>query len=194
LKKIILASGSPRRKLLLQQIGLDFTTWPANIEENLSTIASPSELAQNIACYKAQEVSRQLDGGIVIAADTIVVWKGMIMGKPENRDEAYMMLSRLSGQRHQVITGICVIDVQDKVTDLDVEITDVFFGHLSPEGINCYLDSGEWVDKAGAYAIQGQGALLVTRIEGCYFNVVGLPLNRLNLMLRKHGVDLLGVN
>jgi septum formation protein len=178
----------------LQQIGLDFTTWPADIEENISAIASPSDLAQNIACYKAQEVSRQLEAGIVIAADTIVVWKGMIMGKPENRDEAYMMLSRLSGQRHQVITGICVIDVQDKVTDLDVEITDVSFGHLSPEGINCYLDSGEWVDKAGAYAIQGRGALLVTRIEGCYYNVVGLPLNRLSLMLRKHGVDLLGVN
>ncbi len=193
MKKIILASGSPRRQLLLQQIGLDFTTWPANIEENLSAPASPLKLAQTIAFHKAQEVSRQLEGGIVIAADTIVVWKGMIMGKPENRDEAFMMLSRLSGQRHQVITGICVIDVENKVNDLDGEITDVVFSNLSSEEINCYLDGGEWVDKAGAYAIQGRGALLVARIEGCYFNVVGLPLNRLKLMLAKKGINLLGV-
>jgi septum formation protein len=194
LKKIILASGSPRRKLLLEQIGLEFSTWPANIDEDLSTPVPPQELVQVIAYHKAQEVSRQLDGGIVVAADTIVVWQGTIMGKPDNRDEAFMMLSRLSGQSHQVITGICVINVQDNVSDLDVEITDVFFAHLSSEEINCYLECGEWVDKAGAYAIQGLGALLVTRIEGCYFNVVGLPLNRLKLMLRKHGVDLLGVN
>ncbi|MDD3363698.1 MAG: Maf family protein [Syntrophomonas sp.] len=194
MKKIILASGSPRRQLLLQQIGLDFTTWPANIEENLSAPVSPLELAQTIAFHKAQEVSGQLEGGIVIAADTIVVWKGMIMGKPKNRDEAFIMLSRLSGQRHQVITGICVIDVEDKVNDMDGEITDVVFSSLSPEEINCYLDSGEWVDKAGAYAIQGRGALLVARIEGCYFNVVGLPLNRLKLMLAKKSINLLGVN
>ncbi|PKM77430.1 MAG: septum formation inhibitor Maf [Firmicutes bacterium HGW-Firmicutes-15] len=194
MKKIILASSSPRRQLLLQQIGLDFTVCPANIEENLSAPALPMELAQAIAFQKAQEVSRQLDGGIVIAADTIVVWKGMIMGKPENRDEAFMMLSRLSGQRHQVITGICIIDVENEVNDIDGEITDVVFSSLSSDEINCYLDSGEWVDKAGAYAIQGQGALLVDRIEGCYFNVVGLPLNRLKLMLAKKGINLLGVN
>jgi septum formation protein len=179
---------------LLQQIGLDFTTWPANIEENLSPPASPLELARAIALHKAQEVSRQLEGGIVIAADTIVVWNGIIMGKPKNRDEAFLMLSRLSGQRHQVITGICVIDIEEKVNDIQGESTDVVFNSLSPEEINFYLDGGEWVDKAGAYGIQGQGALLVARIEGCYFNVVGLPLNRLKIMFAKKGINLLGVN
>lgn len=194
MRNIILASASPRRKLLLQQIGLDFISWPANIDENLSTLTSPPELVQAIAYQKAQEVSRQLDAGIVIAADTIVVWEGRIMGKPESRDEAFMMLSNLSGQRHQVITGLCVMDVQDKAPDNAVEITEVFFRNLSPEEINSYLDSGEWTDKAGAYGIQGLGSLLVARIEGCYFNVVGLPLNRLYMMLREQGVDLLGVN
>ncbi|MCX5780882.1 MAG: Maf family protein, partial [Firmicutes bacterium] len=100
----------------------------------------------------------------------------------------------LSGQRHQVITGLCVLDVEKNIPEVAAEITAVFFRSLSPQEINSYLDYGEWEDKAGSYAIQGRGALLVDHIEGCYYNVVGLPLNRLHLMLRKHGVDLLGVN
>lgn len=192
MKEIFLASGSPRRQCLLQQIGLKFTTWPADIEEDLSAPVSPLEVAQSIAFDKAQAVSRQLGRGIIIAADTIVVGQGVIMGKPRNREEAFDMISRLSGQCHQVITGLCVADVQDNVSDVDAEITEVFFAALSPEEINCYLDSGEWMDKAGGYAIQGRGALLITRIEGCYFNVVGLPLHRLKLMLAKRGINLLG--
>jgi septum formation protein len=194
LKKIILASGSPRRKLLLQQIGIDFVSLPANIEEDLSLVASPSELAQTIAFRKAQEVARRLDQGIVIAADTLVVWEGIIMGKTTDREEAYWRLGCLSGHRHQVITGLCVMDVEKDILEVAAEITDVFFRSLSPQEINSYLDYGEWGDKAGSYAIQGRGALLVDHLEGCYFNVVGLPLNRLHLMLRKQGVDLLGVN
>jgi len=194
LKSIILASASPRRKLLLQQIGLDFISSPSNIEEDLSFSASPSELAQTIASHKAQDVARRLDRGIVIGADTLVVWEGMIMGKPTDRAEAGRMLGCLSGQRHQVITGLCVLDVEKNIPEVAAEITAVFFRSLSPQEINSYLDCGEWEDKAGSYAIQGRGALLVDHIEGCYYNVVGLPLNRLHLMLRKHGVDLLGVN
>ncbi len=193
MREIILASGSPRRQLLLQQIGLKFTTRPADIEENLSDLASPLELAQSIAFDKAREVSRQLARGIVIAADTIVVWKGMIMGKPRNRDEAFSMLLRLSGQRHQVITGLCVVDVEAEASDVEVEITEVFFASLSREEIDSYLNCEEWMDKAAGYAIQGRGALLVNRIEGCYYNVVGLPLHRLKLMLAKRGINLLGV-
>ena len=194
MKKIILGSGSPRRKQLLQQIGLDFVSLPANIQEDLSALASPQELAQAIAFQKAQDVSKSLEQGIVIAADTVVVFEGTVMGKPVNRDEAYLMLSRLNGNCHEVITGLCVLDVRDNIPDLAAELTRVFFRPLSPEEINNYLNSGEWGDKAGAYAIQGLGALLVDHIEGCYFNVVGLPLNRLNMMLRKQGVDLLGAN
>jgi septum formation protein len=194
LKKIILASGSPRRKLLLQQMGLDFISSPANISEDLSVSALPQELAQTIAFQKAQEVSRRLSEGIVIAADTVVVRKGTVMGKPASRDEAFFMLSSLSSQCHQVITGLCVMDAENSVPDLEAVCTDVFFRPISPDEINNYLDCGEWEDKAGAYAIQGKGALLVDHIEGCYFNVVGLPLNCLNLMLRKQGVDMLGVH
>ncbi|MDD4801811.1 MAG: Maf family protein [Syntrophomonas sp.] len=188
--KIILASGSPRRKLLLQQIGLRFTTMNANIEETISTSVSPSELAQYIAFSKAKAVSRRLHEGIIIAADTIVVREGIIMGKPENRGDAFMMLSRLSGQYHQVITGLCILDIEEKVIDLSCEVTSVLFRQLSAEEINSYLDCGEWLDKAGSYAIQGRGALLVERIEGCYFNVVGLPLNRLKTRLALRGINL----
>ncbi len=194
MKKIILASESPRRKLLLQQLGLEFECSPSNIIEDLSVSASPPELARNIAIAKAKQVARGLDEGIVIAADTVVTLAGKVMGKPTNREEAYFMLSCLSGQCHQVITGICLIDTVDKIPESAFEITDVFFRPLSPGEINNYLDYGEWEDKAGAYAIQGRGALLVERIAGCYYNVVGLPLHRLNLMLRSKGLDLLEVN
>jgi septum formation protein len=193
LKKIILASGSPRRELLLQQLGLKYISSPSNITEDLSFSASPSDLARNIAFQKAQQVASGLDEGIVIAADTVVTWAGNIMGKPANREEAFSMISCLSGQRHQVITGICIIDVKDNIPDTAFECTDVFFRSLSSREINSYLDHGEWGDKAGAYAIQGRGALLIDHIKGCYYNVVGLPLNRLNLMLRNKGLDLLEV-
>ena len=194
MKKIILASGSPRRKLLLQQIGVDFTSSPANIEEDLPFSTTPAEWVQTIAVRKAREVARHLDQGVIIAADTMVVWEGTIMGKPAGREEANWMLGCLSGQRHQVITGLCVMDVEKNLPEVAAEHTAVFFRSLSAQEINGYLDYNEWGDKAGSYAIQGRGALLVDRIEGCYFNVVGLPLNRLHLMLRKQGVDLLGVN
>lgn len=194
LKKIILASGSPRRKQLLQQMGLDFVCSPANITEDLSFSASPQELTRTIALQKAQQVANGLKEGIVIAADTVVTWAGNVMGKPTNKEEAYSMISCLSGQCHQVITGVCVIDVLDNNPEVAAECTDVFFRSLSSREINNYLEYGEWVDKAGAYAIQGRGALLVDHMIGCYYNVVGLPLNRLNLMLRRKGLDLLEVH
>lgn len=178
---------------MLQQMGLDFVNSPANIAEDLSVSASPQELAQAIALQKAQQVARGLNEGLVIAADTVVAYAGKVMGKPANREEAYSMLAYLSGQCHQVITGLCVLDVMDNIPDTAVECTDVFFRSISSVEINNYLDHGEWWDKAGSYGIQGRGALLVDHIEGCFYNVVGLPLNRLNLMLRKKGLDLLEV-
>jgi septum formation protein len=193
LKKIILASGSPRRKLLLQQLGLEFISSPSNITEDLSYLVSPQELVRTIALQKARQVASGLNEGIVIAADTVVTWAGNVMGKPNSREDAYHMISCLSGQCHQVITGICVIDVADNIPETAAESTDVYFRLLSPGEINNYLDHGEWGDKAGGYAIQGRGALLIDHIKGCYYNVVGLPLNRLNLMLRRKGLDLLEV-
>lgn len=176
----------------MHQIGLDFTSQPAEIQEDLSFSAFPLDLVQNIALEKAQHVAHSLDEGLVIAADTVVVLAGQVMGKPRDREEARAMLASLSDQRHQVITGLCIIDVDSGRWETGAETTWVCFRSLYPTEIEAYLDYAEWEDKAGAYAIQGRGALLVDSIDGCYFNVVGLPLNRLHLMLRKYGVDLLG--
>ncbi|MEQ8235344.1 MAG: Maf family protein [Syntrophomonadaceae bacterium] len=192
MKRIILASESPRRQQLLQQIGLEFICSPAYIEEDLSFSAFPHELVQTIASRKATETAQSWDNGIIIAADTVVASESCIMGKPGDRGEAAHMLSGLSNRCHQVITGICIMDAKSGRTETAAESTAVFFRELSPGEIESYLDCGEWRDKAGAYAIQGRGALLIERIDGCYFNVVGLPLNRLHLMLREYGVDLLG--
>ncbi|NMC26517.1 MAG: septum formation protein Maf [Syntrophomonadaceae bacterium] len=192
MKRIILASESPRRQHLLQQIGLEFICSPAYIEEDLSFSAFPHELVQTIASRKAKEAAHCWDQGIIIAADTVVASDGCIMGKPRDRGEAANMLICLSNRCHQVITGICIMDARSGRVETASESTAVFFRELSPGEINSYLDCGEWQDKAGAYAIQGRGALLIERIEGCYFNVVGLPLNRLHLMLREFGVDLWG--
>jgi len=176
----------------LQQIGLEFICSPAYIEEDLSISAFPHELVQTIASRKALEAARCWDQGIIVAADTVVTSEGCIMGKPRDRGEAAHMLSGLSNRCHQVITGICIMDAQSGRMDTAAESTTVCFRELSPREIQSYLDWGEWRDKAGAYAIQGRGALLIERIEGCYFNVVGLPLNRFHLMLREYGVDLWG--
>ena len=190
--EIILASASPRRKQLLEQIGLKFRCIPAGIDEECLESLSPPAMVSKLACNKAQVVAQQLKQGIVIAADTVVVLDDFIMGKPVNREDAEQKLSLLSARAHQVMTGLCIFNCKDQSHLSEVEITKVFFRSLSHREINAYLDSAEWVDKAGGYGIQGLGALLIEKIEGCYFNVVGLPLNRLNQMLGKQGVYLLG--
>lgn len=177
----------------MHQMGIDFTISPANITEDLSISAPPQQLVCSIALQKARYVLSGLEEGIVIAADTVVCWDGRVMGKPVDRDDAYAMLSQLSGHTHQVVTGLCVAE-NGSEPDLDVESTNVFFRPLTDDDMHNYLNHGEWLDKAGGYAIQGRGALLIERIEGCYYNVVGLPLNRLNMMLRRKGLDLLEVH
>lgn len=189
---IILASASPRRKQLLEQIGLKFRCLPAEVDEKAIPGQLPEELVSELASKKAQAVAHYYQKGIVIAADTIVVADDIIMGKPIDREDAGQKLTMLSGREHQVMTGLCVINCENGSCAAEVEVTSVFFRSLSQTEINAYLHSKEWEDKAGGYGIQGLGALLVERIEGCYFNVVGLPLNRLNQMLCKQGVYLLG--
>lgn len=188
---IILASASPRRQQLMQQIGLQFTVIPAEVEE-IITGQPPLELAEKLAGKKAEWVSKRYPGAIVVAADTIVVIDNQVLGKPVDRDEARLMLQSLSGREHQVITGLAVYRADMDYRYITAETTQVIFRTLEPEDIEAYLDSGEPFDKAGAYGIQGLGALLVERIEGCYFNVVGLPLNRLGQVLRTVGVKVLG--
>ena len=192
MQEIILASSSPRRQQLLQQIGLQFITVPAEIDEGSIKYSSVPELVKQLARLKAEQVGRGKQQAIIIAADTLVVLNEFWMGKPVNRADAFNKLSLLSGRHHQVVTGLCVLDCARQNYETAVEVTDVFFRTLRPAEINGYLDYGEWVDKAGGYGIQGKGALLIEKIEGCYFNVVGLPLSRLYLMLGKQGVHLLG--
>lgn len=192
MKPIVLASQSPRRKEMLARLGLVFTAIPANVEERITSYQTPQTAVQEIAFQKARYVSDLLHDGLIIAADTVVVLRDTILGKPLDEQSAFEMLTRLSGQEHRVITGVCVLDVNSGEYKLEAEVTKVHFRDLTDTEIRNYIAAGESMDKAGSYAIQGFGAVLVDRIEGCYYNVVGLPLSRLYLMLRSFDVNLLG--
>ena len=188
---IILASQSPRRRQLLEQIGLDhFIVRPARGEEVMDPALSPAQLVEELSRQKAREVAGASDpGDLVIAADTVVAIDGRVLGKPHDREEACAMLSALSGREHTVYTGVTVCRDDRMLTQH--EATQVRFRPLSPREIRAYVDSGEPMDKAGAYGVQELGALLVEGIRGDYFNVVGLPLCRLGQMLSQFGVELL---
>ncbi len=192
MQDIILASASPRRQQLLEQIGLPFVAAAADVDESLIEECSAPELVKQLAWRKAEQAARVWQDAIIIGADTMVILDEHIMGKPVNREDAFDKLSLLSGRHHQVMTGLCVMNSRRGICDTEVESTDVYFRSLHSQEINAYLDWGEWTDKAGGYGIQGKGALLIEKIEGCYFNVVGLPINRLYIMLGKQGVQLLG--
>ncbi len=175
--RLILASASPRRSALLSQIGLTFEIFPSEIEEPLpNKNLSPEKVTQKLAKLKARTVAERYTEGVVIGADTLVVFKKELLGKPKNREDAKSMLSRLSGKTHRVITGVTLIDVKKKTETTWSEVTKVCFRELCADEIDNYIQSGEAEDKAGAYGIQGRGAAFVKRINGCYFNVVGLPL------------------
>ncbi len=192
--EIILASGSPRRAKLLQQMGLHFKIVKSGINEG--KLEKPwTNGVQKLAKAKALAVSGA-PGQVVLGADTIVVHQNMVFGKPKNSEEAQKILQALSGTVHEVVTGICVAKYAgngklDKIYQ-DVEVTKVYFRDLESKEIQAYIASGESQDKAGAYGIQGLGALLVDKIEGCYFNVVGLPLSRTMQLLRRCGIPILG--
>ena len=184
LPNIILASESPRRADLLKQIGLEFEVSPSEIEEPQITV-SPAIAVQELAILKARTVAAKFDAGIVIGADTVVVIDGQPIGKPENDADAVQILRRLSGNQHEVITGVALIDIKRKNEVVWAEQTAVYFRTLHESEIIAYVRSGEPSDKAGAYGIQGRAGAFVERIEGCYFNVVGLPLASLTVQLRK---------
>jgi len=186
-QRIVLASGSPRRIELLARITPDFLVVPSAIEEKAS--GSPEEQVVTLARAKAHDVAREHQG-IVIGADTVVLLDGEILGKPRSREDARSMLERLSGREHAVLTGLHVFSTGDRKEAEACERTAVRFRALSSEEITAYLDSGEYADKAGGYAIQGRGAILVEGITGDYSNVMGLPLTRLYLLLKGLGVPL----
>lgn len=180
---IVLASKSPRRADLLKQIGLEFEIYPSGVEE--PQITPPAIVVQELALTKARAVAAKFGAGLVIGADTVVVINGQPIGKPENDVHAVEILTRLSGNRHEVITGVALIDVKRKNEVVWTEKTAVYFRTLRQSEILAYVRSGESSDKAGAYGIQGKAGAFVERIEGCYFNVVGLPLASLTAQLWK---------
>lgn len=186
---IILASNSPRRKELLRQIGLDFRVDPADVDESVLPGESPEGYAVRVALDKARAAAARAGTGIVIAADTIVVLNEEILGKPAGPGDAERMLKLLSGNVHRVITGLAVMDAATGKALTRASITRVWFRSLTLPEIISYVATGEPLDKAGAYGIQERGALLVDKIEGCYFNVVGLPLSLLGELLLSFGVD-----
>jgi septum formation protein len=192
MEPIILASASPRRKDLLNQAGIPFTVEPSNVDEDMAELSgSPEQKAEQLASLKAWDVAQKSNGRLVVGADTIVVLDDVIFGKPYNEDDAYKMLEKLSGCEHKVMTGIAVIDSQSRICKTACEITRVRFAHLTPDEIRSYIATGEPFGKAGAYAVQGIGALFVEGIMGCYANVVGLPLMRLRRLLEEFGVKTL---
>lgn len=190
--EIVLASGSPRRKDLLRQIGIVFQVMPSNVDETVVGNPDPEELVQELSYKKAMDVAERLRGtdSLIIGADTVVVKNG-ILGKPENEKQAFEMLKSLQNEWHEVVTGIALVHSTNGKSFKQYEKTRVKMRALTDSVIYSYIKTGEPLDKAGAYGIQGMGALLVESIEGCYFNVVGLPLSRLNLMLEDFGVRVL---
>ena len=182
---IVLASKSPRRADLLRQIGIEFEIYPSGVEEPQISHISPANAVQELALTKARTVAAKLQVGLVIGADTVVVIDGQPIGKPETDAHAIEILTQLSGTRHDVITGVALIDVTQKKEVVWAEKTAVYFRKLRQSEILAYVCSGESSDKAGAYGIQGKAGAFVERIEGCYFNVVGLPLASLTVQLWK---------
>ncbi len=183
--KLILASNSPRRKDLLDQVQIDYTVDPSNSEEIINETLSPEDLVIDLARGKALEVADRHRHSIVLAADTMVIYDKHYLGKPKDTDDAEKMLHTLSGKTHRVITGVVLFDTETHRKLEAVETTYVTFGFLSPEEIRWYVESGEPFGKAGAYAIQGLAARFVERIEGCYNNVIGLPVYRVLDLLKE---------
>lgn len=188
--QLILASQSPRRRELLTQMGLsNFIIQPAQGEEIIDPALPPDELVKTLSAQKAAEVAQTAPDALILAADTVVTADGRVLGKPQDKEDAAAMLRFLSGRTHTVYTGVTVRRGENSISQ--AEATQVRFRPLSEEEIAAYVATGEPMDKAGSYGIQGIGALLVEGIEGDYFNVVGLPVCRLGRILREFGVDAL---
>ena len=183
MNKIILASASPRRKELLETAGAEFEIIVADVDESVPEGTKPEDAAIMTAEKKALAVAESHKDSVVIGADTIVVAGEKILGKPTDKADARRMLSMLSGVEHKVITGVCLACGDKKITF--AQVSKVKFYDLTDDEINAYVETGEPMDKAGAYGIQGKGCVLVEKIEGDYFNIVGLPVARVMKELNK---------
>jgi septum formation protein len=189
--KLVLASASPRREEILKNLNLKFTIVPSKINEEEFTNSDPSELVKILALEKAESVSELVEDAIVIAADTVVVYDNQILGKPEDEADAKNMLKTLSSNHHQVITGFAVLNSQTGESYIDHNITDVKMVTITDQEIDNYIETGEPMDKAGSYAIQGFGGLFVEEIKGSYHSVMGLPIHQLAKLLDKFNYGIL---
>ena len=191
----VLASKSPRRKELLLNMGINAEIIPADIDESILDGLPPEKMVTELAMLKAADVAKSFNGNtLVIGADTCVCVDGVVFGKPKDAEDAKRMLRALSGREHEVYTGYCVVDCMNTNAVAKVEKTKVFFRELTEKEIDAYVNSREPMDKAGAYGIQKRGSMFIERIEGDYFNVVGLPVCALSTLLsREFGVECLEI-
>jgi septum formation protein len=191
--ELVLASRSPRRRELLSRLGIAFSVRPGEVDEDKVTGAEPAELVERLALSKALDVAASRERALVIGADTIVVLDGEVLGKPADSEEAVTMLERLQGRKHQVFSGVAVVDVDGGSPvqkAVGHRVTEVMMRPITREEIDWYVGTGEPLDKAGAYGIQDLGVLLVDQIEGCYTNVVGMSLPLLLQLTKQLGYDL----
>ncbi len=185
-QQIILASKSPRRRKLLKQIGLKFKSFSVDLHEEILDGEHPIQTVKRLSLHKMEEAAKKVKDGILITADTIVVLDKEIIGKPKNEKDAFKILSKLSGRTHDVYTGFAILNMRTKQKIVSYAKTKVTFRKLTKTEILDYIKTGSPMDKAGAYGIQDDfGAVFVKRINGCYYNVVGLPIQKLYIALQK---------
>lgn len=190
-KKIILASASPRRRQLLANAGFRFTAIDSGYKEDMTLLMPPKKLTNFLALGKGQSVVKKLKRGVVIASDTIVALDQKVLGKPKNIAEAKSFLRKLSGRANSVITSLVIIDVETGKKFIKAYEAKVYFRKMSETEIDYYIKTGEPMDKAGAYAIQGYGSAFIEKVVGDYFTVVGLPIFELVKELKKFGIDVI---
>ncbi len=186
--KLILASGSPRRKEFISYLGIDYDVEIPNIDESPVHGETPSELVLRLSCLKADFISQKRSDSVVIAADTVVCFNGMILGKPSSREDAFNMIKMLQGHTHTVYTGVTV--QKGNLKRSKVVSTEVTFDSMDDDFIRNYVSSGECDDKAGAYAIQGIASMFISQVKGSVSSVVGLPINEVVKYLREFGLEI----
>jgi len=193
--ELILASGSPRRLELLRNLGLKFTVIPSDIDES-TDLKDPVEIVKWLSLAKAEEVAARLpesdSARVVLGADTIVVLDSHVLGKPQSAEDALAMLKLLSGKAHKVYTGVSIVELPGNTKSSIFQESTIYFRQLSDAEAEYYASSAEPMDKAGAYALQGAASAFVERLEGCYSNVIGLPVPDTVQLLRQHGVEVMG--
>jgi septum formation protein len=190
-RKIVLASKSVWRKKLLEQIGLEVEVRESEYEEDMNAIDDPHELVKFLALKKAEDVAKHYDDAIVIGGDTFTIFNDKFIGKPKDADDAKRILRNFSGKEHEIVSGFAIIDTKNKITINDVGKALVRFRELSDEEIADYVATGEPMTKAGAYGLMNLAAVLVESIEGDFYSVIGLPLNKIHIELKKLGVNVL---